>query len=66
MKNTYFFLLFSHFPHDTLTTKLTMTLWSRLLRALLSHELVKKGWTAYSWRDNFSRDTNISFIAPSI
>ena len=30
---------------------------SRLLRALLSYELVKKGYTAYSWKDNFSRET---------
>ena len=29
----------------------------RLLRALLSYELVKNGWTAFTWRDNFCRET---------
>ena len=30
---------------------------SRLLRALMSHELVTKGYTEYTWRDNFTRET---------
>jgi hypothetical protein len=38
-------------------SRLVFFLSCRLLRVLLSHELVRRASEAYTWRDNFSKET---------
>ena len=46
-----------HLIQHLFTREDQLTEHSRLLKVLLSHELIKRNCAAYTWRDNFSKET---------